>query len=79
MSSVIKKKRQSLFARIFKKLGGGSSPREEESVGCRIPSDEVRTDTEDAAAIAARRRELKTVKHGNTDAVVHFTGKNKNT
>jgi len=74
MRGVVKKKRKSLFARIFGERKSNPSPSEQEGVGFDLLLGDVRTDDDEAAAIEARRNELRATRHGNSDATVTFNG-----
>jgi hypothetical protein len=73
MSSVIEKKKKSWFAKIFDKRESNPSPSELDGVGFDLLGD-VRTDDDEAAAIEARRDELRAARHGNSNATVTFNG-----
>jgi len=74
MGGVIKKKKKSLFSKIIGKIRSTPPSNEQRDIDSNIPLDDVRTDSDDLAAITSRRKELKTKKHRNKDAVVYFDG-----
>jgi len=74
MGNVVKKKKKSLFARIFEKTKNAPLPYEQEGMTFGVPLDDVRTDEDEAVAIAQRREELRVTRFGNSDAVVTFDG-----
>ena len=78
MSSVIKKKNKSLLAKIIVGIKADPLPSEQGIFASDVPLDDVCIDDCDAALIASRRNDLRTTKHGNSDAMVIFEGKNVN-
>lgn len=72
MSSVIKKKKKSLLAKIIGGIKAGPLPNEEGNFASDIPLDDVCIADGDAALIASRRNDLRAGRHGNSDAMVIF-------
>ena len=74
MDGVVKKKKKSWFARFFGKTKDSPLSHEQEGMAFDVPLDDVRTDEEEAVAIAQRREELRAARFGNSDTVVTFDG-----
>ena len=73
---VVVKKKKPLFAKIIRKIKGGSVINEQKYVNPEVSLGDVHINGEDISTIDLMRNELKTMKHGNTDAVVTFDGNN---
>lgn len=73
MVSVVKRKNKSLLAKIIEKIKSERFP-PEQCLALDIPFSDIRLGDDIANSIASRRAELRTAKHGNTDAVVTFRG-----
>lgn len=72
MSSVVENKKKTLLEKIFYKIKPETLLHERRDIDCNIPLNDIRIDTGDTDAIALKRNELRTVKHGNSDAVITF-------
>jgi hypothetical protein len=72
MSSVIAKKKKTLLDKILEKVKKNILPSEQGGINCDIPLADVWTDDEEKNTIISRRSELKTILHGNSDAVITF-------
>ena len=70
MSSVVKNKEKPLLSKIAEKIKPESSPQDQKAFASDIPIDDIRIDEADAAVIESRRNELRSVKHGNSEAMV---------
>ena len=71
---VIKKKRKTLLARILGYFKSDSLPSKQDGNEPDVPLDDVRTDADDVAVIAARRDELRAARHGRSNAAITFDG-----
>jgi len=72
MKGFLNKKKKPLFARIIEKIKGDHAPYEQELYFNVISFKDIRKDNDELAVIMSRRDELKSEKHGNSDAVVTY-------
>jgi RNase H-fold protein (predicted Holliday junction resolvase) len=70
MSSVIKKKKKTLTAKIIERVKGGSNQHKQEDIVLGIPLNVTQMDSKDMETIVSRRKELRAMKHDNSDAMV---------
>jgi hypothetical protein len=70
MSSVVKKKKKTLIAKIIEKAKGESNPQEQEGIALDIPLSDTRTNGVDMETILSRRNELRAMQHSNSDVMV---------
>jgi hypothetical protein len=72
MSSVVKKKKKTLFARIIGKIKNEPAQYDQGDIDRNIPLDDIHTEISDLAVIATRRNELRVAKYSNSDVIVTF-------
>jgi len=70
MSSVIRKKKKTLFGRIIRRIESELTPRDERLISPYVPLDNNCENNSDAADIQARRDELKSAKQDNSDMII---------
>jgi hypothetical protein len=70
MSSIIRKKKKTLFGRIIKKIESELTPREEKLISPYVPLDDNCDNGSDTADIQARRDELKSTGCNNSNQMI---------
>jgi hypothetical protein len=76
MCAVVRKNKTSMLGRVIGKLRTVISPGEQRFISPDVPLDDTRSDDDSAAAIEARRDELRGAKHDSSDVTVFVEGGN---
>lgn len=74
MNKVVKKKKNTLFGRIVRKIESERASQKEKAISVDTFHSDSCSNVADAVTINSRRDELKSAKHDNSDVIIFFNG-----
>jgi hypothetical protein len=71
VNSVVRRKKNTLFGKVIRKIESELAPREEKLISPNVPLDSTSIN-DDTVAIQLKREEMKAAKHNKSDEVIVF-------